>query len=399
MSEDMYHAAAHTPDEIAHELVGRSWEIIPGRLSFSIHRDEEHTKQLIHQNPRIFYFSSWMQESYEGFCSDFGPVNLAAVVRFCRFMRERLYDPRLAKRELVYYCDPDTAYLTNTAFLLGAYLVLVEKWSPESAAKIFENIEPCPFRQFRDATHVPSTFDLCLLDCFRGLARAVESRFFSYESFDVEDYEMLDDAEHADVHIMCPKFIAFRGPLAKAKANRWALKPEQFVPLFKELNVSGVVRLNDADTYDKAAFTSRNIAHHDLYFDDCTAPSSQIVRDFHEVADNEPGMVAVHCAAGLGRTGTLIATWIMANYRWSARETIAWLRIVRPGSVIGPQQHFLEFYERQIGISGSRREARSAMSPSDVEESSRLMLCSAEHSKLLASQITYAPRRHSMSIH
>jgi len=378
------------------ELVGRSWEVIPGRLFFSIHRDEEHTIQLIKEHPSIFYFSGWLQESYEGYCSDFGPVNLGSVVRFCRFMRERLHDPRLAKRQLVYYCDPDTAYVTNTAFLLGAYLVLVEQWSPESAANVFAKIEPCPFRQFRDATHVKSTFDLCLLDCFRGLARAVESRFLIWESFNVEDYELLDDVEQADAHVICPKFLAFRGPLENSNANRWALRPEQFVPLFKELRVSGVVRLNEADTYDSAAFTSRDLAHYDLYFDDCTTPSLQLVRDFHEIAENERGMVAVHCLAGLGRTGTLIATWIMRKYRWTAREAIAWLRIVRPGSVIGPQQHFLEFYEKQIGIKSSAASISSAPAPdASVEDSSRLMLCSVEHSKLLASQISYTPRRKS----
>jgi len=45
--------------------------------------------------------------------------------------------------------------------------------------------------------------------------------------------------------------------------------------------------------------------------------------------------------AGLGRTGTLIACYIMKHYRMTAAETIAWIRINRPGSVIGPQQHFL----------------------------------------------------------
>eukprot|EP00287_Rhodomonas_sp_CCMP768_P026850 CAMPEP_0202833490 /NCGR_PEP_ID=MMETSP1389-20130828/25953_1 /ASSEMBLY_ACC=CAM_ASM_000865 /TAXON_ID=302021 /ORGANISM="Rhodomonas sp., Strain CCMP768" /LENGTH=186 /DNA_ID=CAMNT_0049508173 /DNA_START=13 /DNA_END=571 /DNA_ORIENTATION=- len=144
------------------------------------------------------------------FLLDFGPVNLAAVIRFCYFMREKMVDPRLASRPLVYYCDADTAFATNTAFLLGAYLVLVEKWTPEQAAEPFDAIQPSPFRMFRDATYVPSTYDLCLVDCFRGLQRAVEAGWLDYERFDVEQYEMLDDPETADVHVVCPKFVAFR---------------------------------------------------------------------------------------------------------------------------------------------------------------------------------------------
>ena len=55
-----------------------------------------------------------------------------------------------------------------------------------------------------------------------------------------------------------------------------------------------------------------------------------------------PGAVAVHCAAGLGRTGTQMALYMMMRHHgFAAREAMGWLRIMRPGSVIGEQQHFL----------------------------------------------------------
>ena len=49
----------------------------------------------------------------------------------------------------------------------------------------------------------------------------------------------------------------------------------------------------------------------------------------------------MHCKAGLGRTGTLIALYLMTAMGFSAREAMGWLRIMRPGSVIGEQQQFL----------------------------------------------------------
>ena len=54
--------------------------------------------------------------------------------------------------------------------------------------------------------------------------------------------------------------------------------------------------------------------------------------------------IQCHCVAGLGRTGTLIGCYLMKHYEMSAAETIAWIRIVRPGSILGPQQHYMEQY-------------------------------------------------------
>ena len=53
------------------------------------------------------------------------------------------------------------------------------------------------------------------------------------------------------------------------------------------------------------------------------------------------GAVAVHCKEGLGRTGTLAAAHLMVAHGFSAREALGWIRVVRPGSVVGPQQQFL----------------------------------------------------------
>eukprot|EP00961_Rhodomonas_salina_P272435 3681550-Rhodomonas_salina.1 len=77
-----------------------NYEIIPNRLSFSIHNDEAETWAQIQKHPRMFYFSSWMQESYMPFNSDFGPVNLSAVFHFCQAMEQKMADKRLFGRHL-----------------------------------------------------------------------------------------------------------------------------------------------------------------------------------------------------------------------------------------------------------------------------------------------------------
>jgi hypothetical protein len=52
-------------------------------------------------------------------------------------------------------------------------------------------------------------------------------------------------------------------------------------------------------------------------------------------------LVFLHCQEGLGRSGTLIALYMMKYQGFAAREALGWLRIVRPGSVIGAQQQYL----------------------------------------------------------
>jgi atypical dual specificity phosphatase len=47
--------------------------------------------------------------------------------------------------------------------------------------------------------------------------------------------------------------------------------------------------------------------------------------------------VVVHCGAGYGRTGTVVAAWLVAT-GMSADEAIAAVRALRPGSVETPEQ-------------------------------------------------------------
>lgn len=52
----------------------------------------------------------------------------------------------------------------------------------------------------------------------------------------------------------------------------------------------------------------------------------------------------MHCKAGLGRTGVLICAYMIKHFGFSAEEAMGYIRVCRPGSVIGPQQHYLAHY-------------------------------------------------------
>lgn len=65
------------------------------------------------------------------------------------------------------------------------------------------------------------------------------------------------------------------------------------------------------------------------------------MKKFLDIAESTSGGMAIHCKAGLGRTGSLIALYCMKHYRIPAPYFIGWIRICRPGSILGPQQHYL----------------------------------------------------------
>jgi len=117
------------------------------------------------------------------------------------------------------------------------------------------------------------------------------------------------------------------------------------------MNVTTIIRLNKK-CYDLRSFTKHGFVHHDLYFTDGTTPTRSIVKKFLEICENTKGVLAIHCKAGLGRTGSLIGCYVMKHFRWTAQEFIAWVRISRPGSIIGPQQQFLENLQRHMWKEG-----------------------------------------------
>ena len=333
-------------DDNVAAVCGRVHVMIPGKLRFVLMEDEAQTKELILERRDLFFFSTTFHEEYEPLCQDYGPVNLSCIHHFCLELKEKFNDSRLRQRDLCYYAEADRLRRTNAAFLLGCFCVLIEGWTPDDAArKLTEMGGAGLFPAFRDATHFPSTFDLTMLDCYRGLLAGMAQGWFDVYSFPAAQYEAYSDPSIFDMHMISPQFLAFRGPNCNDERfpNASVYRDE-----FLKLGVTGVMRLNEPDCYDKAVFEDVGIKHYDLYFDDCTMPPVETTKRFLDIVKEHQGLLAIHCLAGLGRTGTLICVWFMQNLGWSAREAIAWCRLCRPGSVIGMQQHYLELYETQL---------------------------------------------------
>lgn len=306
-----------------------------------------------HSSGKYYFFSIDNELVYENFYYDFGPLNLSLLYRYCIKLSKSLNT--FGDKVIVHCTSLNEEKRSNAAFLIASFAMLYLNKTVEEAFNPLISKHIPPFLPFRDATTTESIFNISLKDCLQAVYRAQALGFFRFNDFNLAEYEHYERVEEGDMNWIIPqKFLAFSGPHSHVdKGNSQEHAPEYYFSYFKSNNITNVIRLN-RKSYDANRFTDSGFQHNDLYFVDGSTPNNLILEKFFKITENAKGAVAVHCKAGLGRTGSVIACYLMKHYRFNVGEAIAWVRICRPGSIIGIQQWWLHEKKPQLWLEGNR---------------------------------------------
>ncbi|KAF2858426.1 MgCDC14, mitotic control protein tyrosine phosphatase cdc14 [Piedraia hortae CBS 480.64] len=311
------------------------------------------------------YFSIDGCLRYNAFHMDFGPLHIGHLFRFAVYLHDVLSHPDNEGRPVVFWSHADSRSRANAACVLATYMVVLQSWPPHLALAPISQMDP-PCMPFRDAGYSMADYSLTIQDVVYGVWKAKEEGLVNLKDFNLDEYERFERVDQGDFNWISPDFLAFASPQHQpvdvieptdaryqtlprslSALSRDTTLPEPFKNVlthFAERKIGLVVRLN-SELYSPSYFTALGIKHLDMIFDDGTCPPLTLVRKFvnlaHSMINDKHKGIAVHCKAGLGRTGCLIGAYLIYRHGFTANEVIAYMRFMRPGMVVGPQQHWL----------------------------------------------------------
>ena len=89
--------------------------------------------------------------------------------------------------------------------------MLVQRRTPEDAYAPFATNTP-PFYPYRDAGYGAATYHITVLDCLRGIYKALVIGLLDLQNLDLPEYEFYEKVENGDFNWITKKFLALASP-------------------------------------------------------------------------------------------------------------------------------------------------------------------------------------------
>lgn len=152
----------------------------------------------------------------------------------------------------------------------------------------------------------------------------------------------------SDLEILSEIRFGFLYPYKVAGMGEpWISKIERTFYLLKEEGIGAIVTLTEDNIYEDYYHESGFIQLHEPV-DDYEAPTAEgmgRVLDFIDSCLGKDIGVAVHCAEGRGRTGTVLGAWLAKKESLSPKDAIRRVHELRIHTALSPaQREFMHEY-------------------------------------------------------
>ena len=157
---------------------------------------------------------------YTPVCNDLGPENISCVCRFVETLDKRMVAE--IDKKIVCMIPKGKSSLTNSIFLLGAFLVLKFDVSPNEIWDAFESDPSINLKSdleaYHDSNASDQNFNLSPLDCWQALQRAASFQWILFPSLADGRWGRLDVCEYAHYESMLNgDFVEVRTAFSSAR--------------------------------------------------------------------------------------------------------------------------------------------------------------------------------------